>query len=81
MLLRRRVHPFRKHMSWKIDGRHGAAKVGESRREGFALMHDRARRLIAFQAVPDEAYLPAGSEPSELREILIDEVDFEPNAA
>ena len=81
ILLRRLAHLCCKRMSWKMDGRHGAARFGDSRREGFALMRDQIRHLIAFHALPDEGYLPGGREPSSPDQFVISEGDFEPNAA
>lgn len=80
-LLRRLTYLCRKRMSWRMDGRNGAARVGDSRREGFALMHDEGRGLIAFHVLPDEADAPAGPELSALHQFVISDGDFEPNAA
>ena len=68
-------------MSWQIDGRIGAANVGDSRREGFALMRDQARRLIAFRVRSGEGCRLARSEPAPLDQFVISEGDFEPDAA
>lgn len=68
-------------MSWQMDGRIGAVTVGESRREGFALMRDKGRHLIAFHVLPGEAYAPSGPEPSLLDQFVISDADFEPTAA
>lgn len=62
-----------------MDGRNGAVTVGDSRREGFALMRDRGRHLIAFHVVPDEDCEPA--EPSPLDQFAMSEGDFEPDVA
>lgn len=75
------THRCRKRMSWQMDGRTGAAKVGDSRREGFALMRDEGRQLIAFHVLPDDASTPGGSEPAPLDQFVISDGDFEPNAA
>ena len=64
-----------------MDGRNGVATVGESRREGFALMRDQGRQLIAFHVQPDDAYVPSGAEPLPLDQFVISEGDFKPNAA
>ena len=68
-------------MSWQMDGRIGASTVGESRREGFALMRDDGRHLIAFHVLPNDAYTPGGPEPSPLDQFVISDDDFEPSAA
>ncbi|MHB8688726.1 MAG: hypothetical protein ACYDB4_16260 [Candidatus Dormibacteraceae bacterium] len=68
-------------MSWKIDGRHGAARVGDLRRHGFALMHDEGRQLIAFHALPDDAYGLNPAEPSPMDQFVINAGDFEPASA
>lgn len=64
-----------------MDGRNGAVTLGDSRREGFALMRDRGRHLIAFHVLPDQGYGPATAEASPLRQFVISERDFEPDAA
>lgn len=81
MLLRRPLHHWRKRMSWQMDGRTGGTKVGDSRREGFALMRDQARHLIAFHVVLDQGDGPAPPEASLFDQFVISESDFEPNAA
>jgi hypothetical protein len=68
-------------MSWQMDGRNGAARVGDSRREGFALMRDQGRHLIAFHVLPDEGYGPAAPEQRPPPQFVISEGDFEPDAA
>lgn len=80
-LLRRFVHLYCDRMSWQMDGRNGAARLGDSRREGFALLRDQGRHLIAFEVVPDEGYGPAVHEPRLLHQFVISEGDFEPDAA
>jgi hypothetical protein len=35
-------------MPWEMDVRKGTATVGTTKREGFSIMRDRARRLIVF---------------------------------
>jgi hypothetical protein len=64
-----------------MDGRRGGAKVGDSRREGFALMRDQGRHLIAFHVLTDQGDGPAPPEPSPSDQFVISESDFEPNAA
>ena len=68
-------------MSWEMDGRPGGAKVGDSRRQGFALMRDQARHLITFHLLPDQGDGPASPEPALFDQFVISEGDFEPNAA
>ena len=80
-LLRGLIHHGSRLMSWVMDGRQGGAKVGESRREGFALMRNQARHLIAFHVLVDESDGPAHREPALLDQYVISEGDFEPNAA
>jgi hypothetical protein len=80
-LLRRLKHICCQQMSWHMDGRNGAARLGDSRRRGFALMRDQTRHLIAFHSLPEEAHGPAGAEPSALDQFVISEGDFEPEAA
>ena len=68
-------------MSWQLDGRHGAVMQGASRREGFALMRDQARQLIAFQTVPKDGDGTGDEEPARGEYFVIGEGDFEPTAA
>jgi hypothetical protein len=68
-------------MSWQMDGRHGGAKVGESQRQGFAMMRDQARHLIAFHLLPNEADGLTPAEPAPLDQFVISEGDFELDAA
>ena len=81
ILLRLLAHIGCERMSWQMDGRNGTARLGDSRREGFALMRDQARHLIAFHSLCDQAYGPAGPERSPLDQFVISEGDFEPDAA
>jgi hypothetical protein len=64
-----------------MDGRSGGAKVGDSRREGFALMRDQARHLIAFHVVLQHGDGPASPEASLFDQFVISDADFEPTAA
>ena len=64
-----------------MDGRNGVATVGESRREGFALMRDQGRHLVAFHVRSNDTYASGGPEPSPLDQFVISEGDFEPDAA
>ena len=80
-LLRQRVHICCEPMSWQMDGRNGAARFGDSRRNGFALMRDQDRHLVAFHILPDEGYRAAAPEPPPPHQFVISEGDFEPDAA
>jgi hypothetical protein len=65
-------------VGWKIDGRKGRAIFGGSRREGFALMRDPDKRLIAFQPSDDDNFHRDPSQPSTTDQLLIREEAFEP---
>ena len=63
-----------------MDGRHGTAKFGDSERNGFALMHDPDKRLIAFHALGDESDGRTPAEPFPRDQFVIAEDAFEPKA-
>jgi hypothetical protein len=65
-------------MPWEIDGRPGTAVVGESEMEGFALMRDRTRRLIAFHARVSQGFDPTNPAPKGAEEFVISEEAFRP---
>ena len=68
-------------MSWKMDGRRGVAKSGSAGREGFALMRNPEKNLIAFQAFPTENSDASPSEPTPRDGFVIYESEFEPRVA
>jgi hypothetical protein len=48
-----------------------------TKQEGFALMRDRARRLLVFHAVRNSIYDPASPTPPPAEEFVIAEEAFE----
>jgi hypothetical protein len=64
-------------MAWELDGRNGTAKIGLTKQEGFALMRDRARRLLVFHSVRNQAYDHSSSPPPPAEEYVIAEDAFE----
>jgi hypothetical protein len=64
-------------MPWELDGRNGTAQIGLTKQEGFALMRDRARRLLVFHAVRESIYDPASPTPPPAEEFVIAEEAFE----
>jgi len=66
-------------VSWEHDGRVGSALIAGNQREGFAMLRDRGRKLIAFHASKLRPVYSA-SEPSSpnLEDFTIAEDDFVP---
>ena len=62
----------------KMDGRNGKAEIGGIRFQGFALMRDSLRRLIAFQATPEELWALSATESPTRDQFVISEDAFEP---
>ena len=64
-------------MSWELDGRKGIAEIGNARLEGFALMRDPAKHLIAFHIDSRNGMGPSDHGSSTTEQFLIDEDAFE----
>jgi hypothetical protein len=65
-------------MPWEIDVRKGTATIGALRREGFTLMRNREKRLIAFHVVEEHSYNAAPMSPRTNDQFVISEEAFEP---
>jgi hypothetical protein len=65
-------------MGWEIDVRKGTATIGATRREGFALMRDREKRLIAFHANDRSDERAAFSPMREPDQFVVEEDAFFP---
>ena len=64
---------------WEADGRRGSAVVVGERCDGFAMMRDRERRLIAFHSMPADFQIGASNiAPSGTSQFTIHESDFRP---
>ena len=65
-------------MAWELDGRRGTTMIGGEQRDGFALMRDPERGLLAFHAVPPGPFDPTASRPPAAEQFVIDEKGFKP---
>ena len=63
-------------MAWETDGRRGVATIGGDRREGFAMLRDAVKRLVAFQSFPIGQFTV---EDSAGDQFTITEDQFEPD--
>ena len=63
-------------MAWETDGRLGVATIGGDRREGFAMLRDAVKRLVAFQSFPARSVTP---QESAIGQFTITEDQFEPD--
>ena len=66
-------------MPWEIDVRKGVAVIGSIKRQGFTLMCDREKRLLAFHACEElDFYADALSRERPTDQFVISEDAFEP---
>lgn len=64
-------------MAWELDGRNGTARIGLTKQSGFALMRDRARRLLVFHTIRNSIYDPSSATPPPAEHFVIPEDAFE----
>jgi hypothetical protein len=65
-------------MAWETDVRKGTARIGTTTREGFILMRDRDKRVVAFHATDSDerrSFLPLHEED----QFVVPEEAFEPS--
>ena len=64
-------------MPWQTDGRTGVASIGATQREGFALLRDAEKGLVAFHARLDtEVFDPSNPRPRPESQFVIPEAAF-----
>ena len=64
-------------MPWELDGRRGTAKIGLTKQSGFALMRDRARRLLVFHSVRNQTYDASTRHAARVEDFVIAEEAFD----
>ena len=64
-------------MPWELDGRKGAARIGLTKQDGFALMRDRGRRLLVFHTFRSTIYDPSRPTLPTAEHFVIPEDAFE----